>query len=83
MVVGLDPQLKEILRCPCPDHGELRSGTAADSEADALTCIVCARSFPVIDGIPVMLLDQALAGTGPAADQIEGDQGRASELDSP
>jgi uncharacterized protein YbaR (Trm112 family) len=83
MVVGLDPQLMEILRCPCPDHGELRSGTAADPDGDALTCVVCARSFPVTDGIPVMLLEQALPGTGPTADQTKGYQGRDSELDTP
>ncbi len=65
MAVQLDPQLMEILACPCPDHGPLRPGTAADPAADALTCTVCGRSFPVTDGIPVLLLDEALPGTGP------------------
>jgi uncharacterized protein len=69
MVVGLDPQLLEILACPCPQHGKLGSGTAADPEADALTCVACGRSFPVVDGIPVLLLTEALPGTGPAPDQ--------------
>lgn len=63
--MNLDPQLLKILACPCPDHAELRSGTAADPGANALTCTVCGRSFPVIDGIPVLLLDEALPGTGP------------------
>jgi len=67
MAVQLDPQLMEILACPCPAHGSLRTGTAADPDADALTCTACARSFPVTDGIPVLLLDEALPGTGPAA----------------
>jgi uncharacterized protein YbaR (Trm112 family) len=67
MALGLDPQLMEILACPCPDHGTLRSGTVADPEADALTCAVCGRSFPVIDGIPVLLLTESLPGTGPGA----------------
>jgi uncharacterized protein len=83
MVVSLDPQLAEILRCPCPQHGTLHNGTAADPDADALTCTSCGRSFAVIDGIPVMLLDQALPGTGPAAGQAEVDQGPNSELGSP
>ncbi|MPZ64451.1 MAG: Trm112 family protein [Pseudonocardiaceae bacterium] len=65
MAVQLDPQLMEILACPCPDHGQLRPGTAADPDADALTCTVCGRSFPVTDQIPVLLLDEALPGTGP------------------
>ena len=68
MVVDLDPQLMEVLACPCPEHGKLRSGTATDPEADALTCAACGRSFPVIDGIPVLLLTEALPGTGPGAD---------------
>ncbi|MGH3941695.1 MAG: Trm112 family protein [Pseudonocardiaceae bacterium] len=55
----------EILACPCPAHAELRTGTASDPQADALTCAVCGRSFPVIDGIPALLLDEALPGTGP------------------
>jgi uncharacterized protein YbaR (Trm112 family) len=72
MAMGLDPALMEILACPCPAHAELRSGTAADPEADALTCAVCGRSFPVTDGIPVLLLDEALPGTGPGADDGDG-----------
>jgi uncharacterized protein YbaR (Trm112 family) len=65
LALGLDPQLMEILACPCPEHGTLRSGTAADPDADALTCAACGRSFPVTDGIPVLLLIEALPGTGP------------------
>lgn len=72
MAVDLDPQLMEILACPCPEHAQLRSGTIADPEADALTCTACGRSFPVTDGIPVLLLDEALPGTGPAAGGRDG-----------
>lgn len=67
MTVRLDPQLLEVLACPCPEHGALSVGTAADPSADALTCAACGRSFPVTDGIPVLLLDEALADTGPVA----------------
>ena len=79
MVVGLDPQLLEILACPCPQHGKLHGGTAADPEADALTCTVCGRSFPVTGGIPVLLLTEALPGTGPDAGQARGSRERGSE----
>jgi uncharacterized protein len=82
MVVGLDPQLLEILACPCPQHGKLSSGTAVDPEADALTCTACGRSFPVIDGIPVMLLTEALPGTGPEPNQVDSGSGRSRELGS-
>jgi uncharacterized protein YbaR (Trm112 family) len=71
MGVELDPQLMEILACPCSDHGQLRSGTVADPEADALTCSVCGRSFPVTDGIPVLLLTETLPGTGPDTDDAD------------
>ncbi|MDG3008801.1 Trm112 family protein [Rhodococcus sp. D2-41] len=59
MAVVLDPVLQEILACPAPDHGSLRVGTPTDPEADALTCTVCGRIYPVEDGIPVLLLDEA------------------------
>ncbi len=67
MAVDLDAALMEILACPCPEHAELRIGTATDPGADALTCTACGRSFPVTDGIPVLLLDEALPGTGPGS----------------
>lgn len=69
MAVDLDPLLREILACPCPAHGALRDGTATDPHAAALTCAVCRRSFPIVDGIPVLLLDEALPGTGGPAER--------------
>ncbi|MEV6242424.1 Trm112 family protein [Lentzea sp. NPDC051838] len=60
MAVKLEEQLLEILACPCPEHAPLRLGTADDPEADFLTCTACGRSFPVRDGIPVLLLDEAV-----------------------
>jgi uncharacterized protein YbaR (Trm112 family) len=83
MAVDLDPVLRKILACPCPDHAELRNGTAVDPEADALTCTVCARSFPVIDGIPVLLLDEALPGTGPGPAGGDGLDGPGSSGSGP
>jgi uncharacterized protein YbaR (Trm112 family) len=80
MAVQLDAQLLEILACPCPEHGTLLVGapqvnSAADPagwdpSADFLTCSVCHRSYPVTDGIPVLLLDEAVrldAGQDPTA----------------
>ena len=60
MAVELDPQLMDILACPADDHGPLRAGTPADPAADVLTCTVCGRVYPVVDSIPVLLLDEAL-----------------------
>jgi uncharacterized protein YbaR (Trm112 family) len=59
MVVELDPRLLEILACPSPDHAPLRVGTDGDPEADVLTCTSCGRRYPVVDGVPVLLLDEA------------------------
>lgn len=57
MDLGLDPLLWEILACPCEAHGALE----VDSARQLLVCTVCRRGFPVRDGIPVMLLDEAVA----------------------
>lgn len=62
MAVDLEPRLLEILACPCPDHAPLRPGLAGDPEAEFLTCTSCGRSFPVRDGIPVLLLEEAVGG---------------------
>lgn len=50
----IDPQLKEILVCPnC--HGEL-----TEEEAQSrLRCAGCGLAYPVREGIPVMLIDEA------------------------
>ena len=63
VAVQLDAQLLEILACPCPEHAPLKVGTATDPSADYLTCTSCGRSFPVRDGIPVLLLDEAVEPT--------------------
>lgn len=62
MAVELDPVLLEVLACPAPDHAPLHAGTPDDPDADALTCTSCGRVFPVRDGIPVLLLDEATGG---------------------
>jgi len=52
----LDPRLLEILACPAEDHAPLRQ------TADGLTCTSCGRRYPIVDGIPVLLLDDAEIG---------------------
>jgi uncharacterized protein YbaR (Trm112 family) len=63
VAVQLDQKLLEILACPSDDHASLRPGTPADPDADVLTCISCGRQYPVTDGIPVLLLDEATEPT--------------------
>jgi len=65
MAVELDPELMEILACPSDDHAPLRAGSADDPDADVLTCTACGRAFPVVDGIPVLLLEDAIPPADP------------------
>lgn len=67
MAVTLDEELLAILACPSEDHAPLTRGTSADPGADALTCTACGREFPVRDGIPVLLLDEATEPSSPDA----------------
>jgi uncharacterized protein YbaR (Trm112 family) len=68
VAVQLDPRLMDILACPSDDHAPLQVGTPQDPDADVLTCTSCGRRYPVRDGIPVLLLDEAtLPDDGPAA----------------
>jgi uncharacterized protein YbaR (Trm112 family) len=50
----IDPLLAEILVCPA-DQGDLRE----DEKRSRLVCVSCHRAYPVRDGIPVMLIEEA------------------------
>jgi uncharacterized protein YbaR (Trm112 family) len=52
--VPIDPRLLEILICPAC-HGELKP---VEPE-EGLECKSCGRVYPVRDGIPVMLVEEA------------------------
>ena len=48
----IDPRLLEILACPaCKQEVRL--------EGDRLVCAQCSRRYPIRDGIPVMLIEEA------------------------
>jgi hypothetical protein len=53
----IDPTLAEVLVCPV-DKADLTE----DSEAERLECTACGRRYPVREGIPIMLVDQAEGG---------------------
>ncbi len=48
----IDPQLLEILACPL-------CKTAVKLEGERLVCVQCGRRYPIRDGIPVMLIEEA------------------------
>jgi len=50
--VPIDDDLLKILACPV-DHAAVRQ------EGERLVCEGCGRRYPVRDGIPVMLIDEA------------------------
>jgi uncharacterized protein YbaR (Trm112 family) len=66
---GLDPVLLEVLACPAEHHAPLVLGAPGDPAAASLTCTECGRVFPIRDGIPVLLLDEAMGGPASGADQ--------------
>lgn len=53
----IDPNLAEVLVCPV-DKADL----SEDAEAQRLECTECGRRYPVKEGIPIMLVDQAEGG---------------------
>ena len=50
----IDARLMEMLRCPAC-HGEVR---LLDGD-EGIECTACGRIYPVRDGIPVMLIEEA------------------------
>jgi uncharacterized protein YbaR (Trm112 family) len=58
--VPVDSTLLDLLACPSGDHAPLREDTV-DGE-QVLVCTVCRSRFPIRDGIPVLLLDDATPG---------------------
>ena len=48
----IDPQLLELLACPA-------CKTPVTLEGERLVCAQCGRRYPIRDGIPVMLVEEA------------------------
>lgn len=53
----IDPDLAEVLVCPV-DKSQLEE----DSAAARLVCTECGRRYPVRDGVPIMLVEEAEGG---------------------
>lgn len=50
----VNKELLEILRCPACE-----SRPRVEPRGDKLVCVECGRAYPVRDGIPVMLIEEA------------------------
>ena len=53
--LGMDPLLRELWRCPQPHQAPLTT----DGTTGELICDECGAAYPVRDGLPVMLIDEA------------------------
>lgn len=73
MPVELAPELLEILACP-----NCHSALAVDDDREELVCVAsdCGLAYPVVDGIPVMLVDEARRPRSPGDQPVNppGDQ---------
>ena len=55
----ISPELLEMLVCPqCKAALEVRKGGTPEA-ITGLKCTACQRLYPVRDGIPIMLVDEA------------------------
>jgi uncharacterized protein len=52
--MSIAPQLLAILVCP-----QCKGPLQHQPDIPALDCAACAQRFPIRDGIPIMLLDEA------------------------
>ncbi|HIC22912.1 MAG TPA: hypothetical protein EYO84_05765 [Planctomycetes bacterium] len=48
----IDPAFVAMLCCPCPERRRL------EQRDQGLCCTGCERKFPIVDGIPRIMLDQ-------------------------
>ena len=55
MLIMIDRELLAILACP-----ECKTPLAHDEERGVLKCGKCHRVYPIRDGIPVLLKDEAV-----------------------
>jgi uncharacterized protein YbaR (Trm112 family) len=53
--MSLSKELLDILACP-----QCKGGIEPDEQHEWLYCHACRLAYPVRDGIPVMLVDEAL-----------------------
>lgn len=54
----VDPRLMEILCCPAEREGKPCHGDLTE-QPDGLFCPACSLLYPIVDGIPVMLVEEA------------------------
>lgn len=62
----IDPALLELLACPrCAERPPL------EQVGNALRCTVCRYSYPIVDGIPHLVVEEAVPPVPPQEQPIE------------
>ncbi len=56
----IDKELLDILACPA-----CKADVILEEAAARIACTACGRRYPIRDGIPVMLIDEAEQGPPP------------------
>ena len=70
--LGLPATLWAVLACPCPQHAPVEP----DESTGQVVCTRCATRFEVRDGVPVMLIGEAIPGPdGVGANRSAGPDG--------
>ena len=58
----MDPELLAILACPkCRGSLELLEPPTQQEDAEGLSCPTCSLVYPIIEGIPVLLVEEGIA----------------------
>jgi hypothetical protein len=64
----LDPELLDILRCPVCVHE--KKGNLQFVKSTWLVCSDCGRKYPIIEDVPVMLIDEGDKWVNTPADSL-------------
>lgn len=52
--MAIEPKLLEILACPL-----CKAEVRLTPDGQGLTCVACRRRYPIVDDIPIMLIEEA------------------------
>jgi hypothetical protein len=66
----VNPDLLEILRCPVCVREPGKEGLLTVIKESWLVCAECGRKYPIVEDIPVMLIDEGDKWVGTAVEQL-------------
>jgi uncharacterized protein len=72
----LDKDLLDILACPACRAGVVLAAASSGESGDRIVCTACGRRYPVRDGIPIMLVEEAESASDAQGRDAEPGQGQ-------